>query len=50
MEIKIYYVLYLIGLFMVLGGVVFLSQEYLSYLSDKGRLAILLLLTVMFMS
>lgn len=50
MEIKTYHILYLIGLFVVLGGVIYLSQEFLDYISDKGRLAILALLTVTFMA
>ncbi len=44
------YVLYGFGILMCIAGVIYLAVEYVRYLSDFGKLLILILLVIMFAS
>lgn len=48
-QMKIY-ILYAFGILMCVVGVIYLSSEYIKYLSDAGKLTILTLMVIMFAS
>lgn len=43
-------ILYAFGILMCAAGVIYLLSEYIQYLSDAGKLLILLMMVVMFAS
>jgi|LGVE01.1.fsa_nt_gb hypothetical protein len=48
-QMKIY-ILYAFGILMCVVGVIYLASEYIKYLSDAGKLTILMLMVIMFAS
>jgi hypothetical protein len=48
-QMKIY-ILYAFGILMCVAGVIYLASEYIKYLSDAGKLTILMLMVIMFAS
>ncbi len=48
MNIKLTYILFGFGILLCLSGVGYLAAEYVSYLSDIGKMASLLLMVGMF--
>ncbi len=44
------YILYAFGILMCVTGVIYLASEYIRYLSDAGKLLILILMVIMFAS
>lgn len=48
MNIKLTYILFGFGVLLCLSGVGYLAAEYVSYLSDIGKMASLLLMVGMF--
>lgn len=44
------YILYGFGILLCVAGLIYLTIEYIMYLSEMGKLAILVLITIMFAS